>query len=86
MKTQLDPVPRPDYRRRSQRELRWIADIRTTEALQRQADYCGYSSVKDYLLMTIGTGSAQDDDDTIVTTDDRILCGTAVRLDKNGLP
>jgi hypothetical protein len=80
------PLPDPIAENEVKLELAWTADPRTTDALKRQAKCCGYASVKDYLLVTIRTGLSQDDHDTILTTDGRMLCGTKVKYDQRGLP
>jgi hypothetical protein len=79
-------LPDPISEEEVKLELAWTADPRTTDALKRQAKCCGYSSIKDYLLMTIRTGLSQDDQDTILTTDGRILCRSAIKYDQRGLP
>jgi hypothetical protein len=54
----------------------WIADTRTTAALERQAALMGFARPVDYLRQLIAATLASNEADTILATDGRILNGS----------
>jgi hypothetical protein len=56
-------------------EIAWTADARTTTALERQAEKCGFESVQDYIRSMIVNILTNDEEDSALTDDGRIVGG-----------
>jgi len=56
-------------------QLTWTADARTRRAIERQAEKLGFDSSTDYLQRSIAAFIADDEGDTIVASDGRLLLG-----------
>jgi hypothetical protein len=68
-------------------KLAWSADRRTREAIVRQARLMGFESPTAYLLQALAAVIAGNEEDTIITTDGRLLANCdARRYDRDGVP
>jgi hypothetical protein len=66
--------------------LTWSADDRTRAALERQAAAQGCESVTEYLEITMAQALADDEADTILADDGRIMNGYFGENPETGLP
>jgi hypothetical protein len=65
-------------------DITWTANAKTTAALERQARCNEFASVKEYLLDLIVTQLANDEEDTVLTSDGRFVAALDAR-DHNGV-
>jgi hypothetical protein len=68
-------------------KLAWSADRRTRKAIVRQARLMGFESPTAYLLQALAATIAGNEEDTVITTDGRLLASCdARRYDSAGVP
>jgi hypothetical protein len=66
-------------------QITWTADARTTAAIERQAKKVGCDSPTEYLEQILASFIADDEADTIITDDGRILPGCDGWNNENGV-
>jgi hypothetical protein len=66
----------PDPIKKSEKkvELRWSADVRTRQALERQAAVMGFATPADYLHQLIAATLAGNDQSTVVGPEGELEC------------
>jgi hypothetical protein len=72
-KTNWIPLPDPLTEEEVNIQLTWTADPRTTAAIERQVKKIGFDSPTDYLQRTLASFIANDEEDTILADDGRLL-------------
>lgn len=77
----------PDAIREDQVKIKisWTADPRTTAALERQAEKLGFDSVNEYIHSTVVQNLINDEEDSVLTDDGRIVDGSET-MGKDGFP
>jgi hypothetical protein len=67
------PLPDPLTEEEVNIQITWTADAGTTAAIERQAKKLGFDSPTDYLQRTLADVIANDEEDTILANDGRLL-------------